>query len=192
MPSVLCDPIVTLDELMEDDVKAAYANCGVPYGRPVLTKLLGTGDSCAEQDQSSDGRSPQGDRTPSFLINLLLALTKEISGFAQAVSRFGAADASKITKVILVFLPFFNSGRPTQHGNELLQVLRAQAVCSLKEDLAPTGPASSSNCVTCVSRKRRVGPCPAPALLLHVVSWGKWRSGDCRDCSSSSILRKLS
>jgi hypothetical protein len=53
------------------------------------------------------------------------------------VSKFGGADASKITRDILVFLPSFRSGRPTRRGNELLQVLLAQAMSSLKEDLAP-------------------------------------------------------
>lgn len=57
--------------------------------------------------------------------------------FAQAVSKYGGADAAKITKDILVFLPSFNSGRPTRRGNELLQVLLTRATSSLKEDLAP-------------------------------------------------------
>jgi hypothetical protein len=58
-------------------------------------------------------------------------------GFAQAVSKFSGVDAAKITKDILAFLPSFNSGRPSRRGNELLQVLLAQATSSLKEDVAP-------------------------------------------------------
>jgi hypothetical protein len=53
------------------------------------------------------------------------------------VSKFGEVDATKITKNILILLPSFNNGRPTRRGNELLQVLLAQATSLLKEDLAP-------------------------------------------------------
>jgi hypothetical protein len=75
-----------------------------------------------------------------------------------------------IKRDILVFLPSFNSGRPTGRGNELLEAFLAQAMSLLKEDLAPRRiPANqerASNCATCVPRKRRVGPFPAFALLL--------------------------
>ncbi|KAH9953825.1 hypothetical protein BGW80DRAFT_1407487 [Lactifluus volemus] len=70
----------------------------------------------------------------------------------------------------LVFLPSFNSGRPTGRANELLEAFLAQAMSLLKEDLAPRRiPASqerASNCATCVPQRRRVGPFPALALLL--------------------------
>ncbi|KAH9953827.1 hypothetical protein BGW80DRAFT_1468266 [Lactifluus volemus] len=81
--------------------------------RSLLTKLQGRGNICAEQDQAP--------------IDTLL----------KSVSTFSGASASKITRDILVFLPSFNSGRPTGCGNELFQAFLAQAMSLLKEDLAP-------------------------------------------------------
>ncbi|KAH9953821.1 hypothetical protein BGW80DRAFT_1567081 [Lactifluus volemus] len=119
--------------------------------RSLLTKLQGRGNICAEQDQAP--------------IDTLL---KSVSTFSGA-----SASASKITRDILVFLPSFNSGRPTGCGNELFQAFLAQAMSLLKVDLAPRRiPASqerASNCATCVPRKRRVGPFQALALLLLVA-----------------------
>ena len=60
-----------------------------------------------------------------------------VGAWLQALSKFGDTDTAKITRDILLFLPSFNNGRPTRHGNELLQMLLTQAATSLKEDLVP-------------------------------------------------------
>ncbi|KAH9957988.1 apoptosis inhibitory protein 5-domain-containing protein [Russula compacta] len=119
--SVLCDQIVPPDDPMEDEDRVirerlrglVIAFLAEDAREPLLTRLQSQGDRGAEQEQA--------------LVNTLL----------KAVSKFGDTNTAKITRDILLFLPSFNNGRPTRHGNELLQTLLTQAATSLKEDLVP-------------------------------------------------------
>jgi hypothetical protein len=185
--SVLCDQIVPPDEPIEGDDKVTrerlrtlvVAFLAEDARRPLLIKLQGQGDSCVEQEQALiDTLLKVTD--PLFLINSLSALTREIRGFAQAVSKFGGADASKITRDILVFLPSFNSGRPTTWQRTIASVTCASygfAQGGPRDEADPrepgAGPRLPRTVRLCVSRKGRVGPCPALALLLHIVSHGE-------------------
>ncbi|KAH9017322.1 hypothetical protein EDB85DRAFT_2155272 [Lactarius pseudohatsudake] len=54
-----------------------------------------------------------------------------------AVIKSSAADVAKIIEDILVFLPSFNDGRPTQRANELVHLLLARVASALREDLVP-------------------------------------------------------
>jgi hypothetical protein len=49
--SILCDQIVPPDDPMEDEDKVSWEWLGTRSSRKTL-KLLGTGDSCAEQEQA--------------------------------------------------------------------------------------------------------------------------------------------
>ncbi|KAI9447167.1 apoptosis inhibitory protein 5-domain-containing protein [Russula earlei] len=120
---VLCDQIVPPDDPMEDEDRAirerlrrlVIAFLAEEAREPLLAQLRSLGDGGKDQEQA--------------LIDTLLKVT----------SKFGDADAAKITRGILVFLPPFKTGRPTRRGDQLLQTLLAQAASALKEDLAPGG-----------------------------------------------------
>jgi hypothetical protein len=89
------------------------------------------------------------------------------------MSKSGGADALEHRDSRRTFWCFsFNSGRPTRRGNDLLQVLLAQAMSSLKEDLAlRTIPTSRGR--TCVFLKlcdfvrREKGVSHPVVQLLH-------------------------
>jgi hypothetical protein len=83
------------------------------------------------------GDPPQDDRDPLFLINSLLTLARETRGFRAGGVHWKIWQRRHIEDYEghFSFRTLFQRGRPARRGNELLQVLLAQAMSSLKEDL---------------------------------------------------------
>ena len=143
---VLCDQIVPLDDPMEDEDKTirerlralVVAFLAEDARQPLLAQLQRQGRGSAEQEDALIDTLIKV--RPQRCVHDFLPGAKTDAprcAGSQAVSKSGAADAAKIIADILVFLPSFNDGRPTRHGNELVSMLLARAASALREDLAP-------------------------------------------------------
>jgi hypothetical protein len=134
---VLCDQIVPPDDPMEDEDKTIRERLRAlvvtflaeDARQPLLAQLQRQGRNAAEQEDA--------------LIDTLIKVRDRSNlpcspaDAPQAASRSSSTDAAKIIEDILVFLPSFNDGRPTRHGNELALMLLARAASALRDDLAP-------------------------------------------------------
>ncbi|KAI9437542.1 hypothetical protein H4582DRAFT_2077125 [Lactarius indigo] len=126
----------------------------VPQTTPWKMK---TRPSASTSARSSSRSSPRMHGSPSSRIYR----TKDI--LIKVLFKYPTVDAAKIIEDIFVFLPPFNDGRATRHGNELVQLLLARAASALGEDLAP-GRNSAS-----LEQSRGA----ALAFLLHILSHGQ-------------------
>jgi hypothetical protein len=115
-------------------------------------------------------------------INSLLALTRELRGFRAGGVQIWWRRGLKDYEGHLVSLPSFKSGRPTRRVNELLQVLHAQVMFSLRKDLAPRRiPASLEQArfylelcdFVCAAKRGYRSLSSSCASTVHRLSWGK-------------------
>ncbi|KAH9170945.1 apoptosis inhibitory protein 5-domain-containing protein, partial [Lactarius sanguifluus] len=164
---ILCDQIVPPDDPMEDEDKTirerlralVVAFLAQDARKPLLAQLQGQGRGAAEQEDMLIDTliKALGTITPSLLLRI-----DALAGSIQTLRGGRGQD-------ILLFLPSFNDGRPTRHGNELVHLLLARAASTLREDLEPgRNPASLEPPIPRQERLLRVR-LSAPFIIPHAA-----------------------